>query len=243
VRTATIDWAIRWLRLPLAALGLLLAPFSLTSATASPASVETITKAEREVIDRLREQIKQLTRQSPLTVEKALAILGSQKGDGGKTTIVNFEWKLTPTDLIDGGRIGTTAGKPFVDIEPAARLGLTFEDVASMLLHAPYGMMEQQIHPFEDSLSTRTEGIYHGFLVPAGVLKIYLRATIPYTEHNQMASAWGEGRDAAEGVAPANTRRLTSVVVTARVGSLGEQPKTLAKLRATAAARRARARN
>ncbi len=77
---ATIDRAIRWLRLPLAALGLLLAPLAPTFAAASPASVETRTKAEREGIERLREQIKQLTRQSPLSVENALAILGAQKG-------------------------------------------------------------------------------------------------------------------------------------------------------------------
>jgi hypothetical protein len=234
------DWVNRGR--PFAALWLLASFVPNLAEAATSVSVETRTRAERADVERLQRQIRRLTQQSPFTVESALAILGSSKGPGGKTTIVNFEWQLTPTDLIEGGRIGTVAGKPFVDIKPAARLGLTFEDVASMLLQAPYGMMEQQIHPFEDSLGTRTEGIYHGFLVPAGVLRIYLRTTIPYTEHNQMASAWGEGRDAAEGVAPANARQLTSIVVSSGAESLGEKPKTLAKLRSDAAARRARAR-
>jgi hypothetical protein len=231
------------LRLPLAALGFLLVPSVSTTATAAPASVETRTSVEREGIDRLRQQIQSLTRESPFTVEKALAILGSKKGAGGQTTKVNFEWELTATDLIDGGRIGTVAGKPYVDIKPAARLGLTFEDVVSMFLHAPYAMREQRIHPFEDSMSTRTRGIHHSFLVPAGELEIFLLATAPYTAHLQMAEAWGEGREAAWGLGPANLRPLTSVIVSAGVGPLGEKPKTLAKLRADAAARRARTRN
>jgi hypothetical protein len=90
-------------------------------------------------------------------------------------------------------------------------------------------------------MSTRTRGIHHSFLVPAGELEIFLLSTAPYTAHLQMSQAWGEGREAAWGVAPANLRPLTSVIVSAGVGPLGEKPKSLAKMRADKAARRARA--
>jgi hypothetical protein len=103
-------------------------------------------------------------------------------------------------------------------------------------------MMEQEVHPFEDSLATRTQGIHHSFLVPAGELEIYLPATIPFSDPDQVAGAWSEGRDAAEGVPAAGARRVTSVIVSALVGPLGERPKTLAQLRASAARRAKRPR-
>jgi hypothetical protein len=230
---------MRWLRLFLVALALLGPPMapSRPAAAAQAAEGESRAKLDRARIDRLRRQIKRLTEQSPLTVDRALAILGSQKGAGGATSRVNFQWKLVPTDLIDGGRIGTLADRAFVDIKPAAGLGLTFEDVASMFLHAPYSMRDQRVHSSEDSLGTRTQGIHHSFLVPAGELEIYLPTTVPFSDPLQMSHAWSEGRNAAKGLLPASARPLTSVIVSAWVGPLGEQPKTLAKLRAKAAKR------
>jgi hypothetical protein len=133
---------MRWLILLLPALACMSAPGADSPAVASDraAQGESATRGDRARIDRLRHQIKQLTDLSPLTVGKALAILGTRKGASRDAGTYNAEWALAPTDLIDGGRVGKGTNRPYayVDITPAASVGLTFEDVASPLLHVPY---------------------------------------------------------------------------------------------------------
>ena len=170
------EW-LRWLRLPVAALALLSAPMAHAQPAAASPTARTGSPGRRRDparITQLLQRIKQLSElPTPLSEDKALAILQTRKGSSREAGKRNLEWALAPTGLIAGGRIGHGTNRPYayLEITPAPSLGLTFEDVAQLMLHAPYTMVEDQAHAFEDSLASRTLGIYHIFLVPAGELK------------------------------------------------------------------------
>lgn len=123
-------------------------------------------------VARLKDQLQRLCALSPLTLEGATAVLGVRLENGSKSSPVNTEWQMTSTEVLAGGRAGVSAGAVYVEIRPALSLRFNYEDLAVMLLDAPYDMNHIWAHGPEDGGGTEIATTYHIFRVKAGEVRL-----------------------------------------------------------------------
>jgi hypothetical protein len=138
---------------------------------------------------------------SPLTVDGALTILGLRRGRALTAGPVSWEWEVAGNDLIARARAGDSGG-PYVEIAPAPRLALSFEDLAPAFIDAPYFMDSTTGHLDEDTLHAVVTSNYHIFRVAAGELRIRIPSLIPAGTPMQMTKARQEGYATGMGVNP-----------------------------------------
>jgi hypothetical protein len=127
---------------------------------------------------RLRGKVREVCALSPLTLDGALAILGLRRGRALKSGPVNWEWEVAGNDLIARARAGDSGG-PYVEITPAPRLALSFEDLVPAFIDAPYFMESTTGHLDADTLHSLVTSNYHIFRVAAGELRIRIPKSDP----------------------------------------------------------------
>ena len=182
-------------------------------------------------VARLQELIQRLSALAPLTIEGATALLGVQRYNEIQGSPVNTEWQLTSTDLVAGGRAGISAGIVYVEIRPAPALRFSFEDLAAVMMDAPYLMKPSRAHGGYESEQDVIVANYHIFRVKAGEMKVRIPASAT-KGISQTTLAIQDGHAVARGTTPSPNLLQGIVISTDNIDSRWRGPtRTLRSVR------------
>jgi hypothetical protein len=151
--------------------GLLLVGSTATLAEEKPPPSKPDSRAE------LAKKVVAIAKLHPFDPSRAARILGARLGPASKPTEYITEYELIGVGDLLTGTVAKTPRATSVTIQPAASLGLAFQDLDALLLEYPHEIESLRAHFGE--VEQRTVAVRHWFQVPAGRLALEVWADKP----------------------------------------------------------------
>ena len=166
----------------------------------APAEAASTTRLpdRRALVRQLVRQVLAISRQSPLTIERAVEVLGSRLGPEEHPTPYLTKWSLAPTPVISGGTLTRMPDGIVFQLTPLPALELAFQDFDRQLLDLPYYFLEQPRHVGEDASPSWSGPCTTCSGSRRGSCSSRFPAASPTGEPNQIAAAIYKAYDTAE---------------------------------------------
>ena len=130
----------------------------------------------------------------PFDPRKAASILGGRLGPAVQSTEYNTKRDITAAGPLLTATVTKTPKETSVTIRPAASVGLTFQDLESLLLDYPHEI--EIVNAHFNEVEQRAIAVRHWFQVPAGTLGLEVGAAKgePFDERKFISEAYAAAR-------------------------------------------------